>query len=204
MDPSVTIFRRWLENMIEAVLADDVKHVNLTTGYGRYVNTPGTGSKLLINALLGEEAGVPQTTDFLNGEEPDAVVLRVFEDTVAELAAEQGADQEQWLTEVRGLAFSTRNFLGVPQAGEDEVLTLPAYMNRGTQNHQVRFADGDVEMCAVAPPGQSGFVSPQGEKDEHYRDQLNLYRDFECKTEWLTPEAVDSAKVSEIELTYKR
>lgn len=77
-------------------------------------------------------------------------------------------------------------------------------MNRGTQNHQVRFADGEVEMCAVAPPGQSGFVSPGGVKAEHYQDQLNLYRDFECKTEWLTPDAVEQAKVSEAELTYSR
>jgi penicillin amidase len=33
----------------------------------------------------------------------------------------------------------------------------------------------------IIPLGQSGFISPSGELDPHFRDQLELYRNFEYK-----------------------
>ena len=78
-------------------------------------------------------------------------------------------------------------------------------MNRGTQNHQVSFSgDGDVVMCTVAPPGQSGFVAPDGAKTVHYDDQLELFRDWKCKDEHLTAQAVQDNLESEIRLTINR
>ena len=48
----------------------------------------------------------------------------------------------QWLTPVTPHTFAVKNFMQYPQAGADETLTLPTYMNRGTQNDRVTFAAG--------------------------------------------------------------
>ena len=75
-------------------------------------------------------------------------------------------------------------------------------MNRGTQNHKVVFTPQGVSMCSVAPPGQSGFIAPDGTPSRHYSDQMALYRDWGCKTEWLQPAQVDAHLESTLRLTY--
>jgi penicillin amidase len=77
-------------------------------------------------------------------------------------------------------------------------------MNRGTQNNKIVFAKqgGGVSMCTAAPPGQSGFIAPNGTKSPHYSDQMKLYADFGCKNEWLTPREVDAHLESTTALTY--
>lgn len=45
-------------------------------------------------------------------------------------------------------------------------------MNRGTQNDLITFRDGAVTFCAVTPPGQSGFVGPDGGRSPHYDEQI--------------------------------
>jgi penicillin amidase len=57
-------------------------------------------------------------------------------------------------------------------------------------------------MCTAAPPGQSGFIAPNGTKSPHYADQMKLYADFGCKNEWLTPREVDAHLESTTALTY--
>jgi penicillin amidase len=83
------------------------------------------------------------------------------------------------------------------------VLELTTFMNRGTQNDKVVFSSsGATSMCTVAPPGQSGFVAPDGTRSKHYDDQLSLYEDFGCKSEWLTGSEVDSHLESTKTLKY--
>ncbi len=109
------------------------------------------------------------------------------------MTATYGADQSKWLTTATKHSFPPTNFIGAPQAAADETLTLPTFMNRGTENDRVIFGGGgSVSLCTVAPPGQSGFIDPQGTKSKHYSDQLALYHDFGCKPEWLTERDVDS------------
>jgi penicillin amidase len=88
--------------------------------------------------------------------------------------------------------FNFRNFVGVPQANPDEFVRLPVYMNRGTENNlSVLRADG-IRSFDVTPPGQSGFVAPNGAKSPHYEDQLLLFRDFEYKPKAFTRQEVES------------
>ena len=75
-------------------------------------------------------------------------------------------------------------------------------MNRGAQNDLVMFSGGTVSMCTVAPPGQSGFVAPDGRKSPHYDDQMALFKDFGCKSEWLTPAQLDQHLESSKQLNY--
>ncbi|HEA52290.1 hypothetical protein LCGC14_0717340 [marine sediment metagenome] len=211
---AVTIFRKWLPIMYDAVLKDDIPASVYSASAGYPVVTaggstgPGQSSKYLYNAFLGEGAGVDQTFDFFNGatrEEKLAIVRESLAQAVNELETEFGPDRNDWLTVAAVHRFNTKNFLGVPQANSSEQLELPTYMNRGTQNHQVSFSgDGDVAMCTVAPPGQSGFVAPDGAKTAHYDDQLELFRDWKCKDEHLTAQAVQDNLESEIRLTINR
>ncbi|MEH6814313.1 MAG: penicillin acylase, partial [Motiliproteus sp.] len=92
----------------------------------------------------------------------------------------------------------------VPTTGPDGELELPTYMNRGTENHQVTMDSNEVSMCTVAPPGQSGFIAPDGKKSIHYDDQMQLYKDFECKTEHLTEAGVDANLESSMTLILDR
>ena len=98
--------------------------------------------------------------------------------------------------------FLTSNFIGAPQAGADELLSLPSYMNRGTQNDKVVLGAKGVVLCTAAPPGQSGFVAPDGRKSPHYADQMALFKDFGCKSEALTPADVDRRARSTKQLSY--
>ena len=62
----------------------------------------------------------------------------------------------------------------------------------------LRGADGGAKRhcCrSVMGPGRhkrDGFVAPDGSKGKHYADQLDLYKSFGCKQEWLTPQDVTS------------
>ena len=123
-------------------------------------------------------------------------------EALAQLKTKFGPDTSLWRTPVVKHIFQPKNFIGAPQAGADETLTLPVYMNRGTQNHKVVFGAQGVNMCTVAPPGQSGFIAPDGTRSRHYDDQMGLYQNWGCKPEWLQPSQLDTHLESTIRLTY--
>ena len=50
--------------------------------------------------------------------------------------------------------------------------------------------------------GRSASSAPDGRKSAHYDDQMALFRDFGCKSEWLTPGEVDKHLESTRQLTY--
>lgn len=56
----------------------------------------------------------------------------------------------------------------------------------------VVFRNGKVTECEVAPPGESGFVAPDGTRANHYDDQMGLFENWQCKPVWFTPAEVDS------------
>lgn len=78
------------------------------------------------------------------------------------------------------------------------MLSLSPYMNRGTQNDRIVLGDGIADLCTVGPPGQSGFIAPDGTRSRHYSDQMDMYRSFQCKTDQLTEQSVDANKTSEV------
>ena len=196
--PAVAILRKWMDVMVADVLLDDAPAIPSKVMQTR-IALP---SALLNNALLGEEAGVPQAYDFFNGADPDAAVLAALDKTRTALAEEFGSDDvATWRLPLDQHVFETKNYLGIPQAGPDETLAIGTAMNRGTENDMIRFRDGKVSFCAVTPPGQSGFIAPDGTKSPHYQDQLQLYADFGCRDQALYREDVEKAAVSRTEFT---
>jgi penicillin G amidase len=205
-DPQPAIMRAWLPVLFEEVLADDLPEevyepyastIYPETGVAR----PANGTKLVFNALLGRKAGVEQSVDFFDGEHGPSVLAETYLQAVDQLEAEHGPDPADWQAPMASHTFRHQNFIGVDQAGEDEEFTALRYMNRGTENDLVHLDGRHAEMCTVAPPGQSGFIAPDGTRDEHYSDQLEMYGDFECKQEHLTRRAVDRAAESTTVLT---
>lgn len=201
-DPQPEIMRTWLPILIETVLADDLPADVYETYQEDIYPEPGgsarpaSGVKLIYNNLLGDDAGVEQTTDFFNGQDPDQVLVETYLEAIDQLEEEYGRDPIAWQADVDEFEFHHQNFIGVDQAGEDEALTAPIYQNRGTENDLIHLDGSEAMMCAAAPPGQSGFISPTGEEDEHYQDQLDLYLKFKCKDEHLTQDSVEAAAQS--------
>lgn len=195
--PAVGLFRAWLNVMVADVLQDDSAAVPGQILYHRISRT----SQALHNALLGDEAALPQSHDFLNGADDAArkeIILSALDKAAAQLSAQFGSDDpSDWRIGLDQHVFQTDNYMGIPQAGADEGLAIGTAMNRGTENNRVTFRDGSVEFCAVAPPGQSGFIGPDGEASPHYQDQLSLYENFECRVQPFTREEVEAAAVSQ-------
>jgi penicillin G amidase len=106
-----------------------------------------------------------------------------------------------WRLELPQHVFETSNYLGIPQANKDERRAIGTSMNRGTENDMITFRDGKVEFCAVTPPGQSGFIAPNGAKSPHYEDQLSLYANFECRPQGFYRTDVEKTAVRTIDLT---
>lgn len=201
---AVTIFRAWLHAMIKHTLQADIpaQHWAMFSDSGNGTrNTMGT--KITYNALRGPSAGIAQNHDFFHGADHLQVVRDALADAVEQLLSRFGPNMSRWRTATRPHVFSTKNFLGIPQADESERLAFSPAQNRGTENHRVTFdSAGRIDICDVAPPGQSGFVSPDGLASPHYRDQFDLYREFGCKPQWNPGSAVETRQKSETRLNY--
>jgi penicillin amidase len=63
------------------------------------------------------------------------------------------------------------------------------------------FTDAGVVGYEVTPPGQSGFVAPDGTKSRHALDQFELYESFGKKRMWFYSPDVERNKQSEITIS---
>jgi penicillin amidase len=118
------------------------------------------------------------------------------------LEKDQGADMSKWRLPAPNRPFPPKNFLGIPQTHPDASLSIRIEQNRGTENDMIVFTDDGIISWEVAPPGQSGFIAPNGTKSPHYDDQLKMYETFGKKRMWITAEDVEKNKTSEVVLKY--
>ena len=89
-----------------------------------------------------------------------------------------GLEMKKWLTPVIPHKFEPGFFPGIP-GGPIGVRDLHVYMYRATQDHIVRFSNGRAANSVnINPPGQIGFVHPNGNPSPHFDDQLDLFEDF--------------------------
>ena len=201
-EAATTLFQAWLPEMLTETFKDDIPgsffNWYASAGYPspqsplRSSVNIQPGTKALLQALRGEDAGVKQTYDFLNGRPAGELVLASLERALNKVKAQHGDNPVNWKLPVVPMRFFTNNFLGMPQAGDDEVRNTHIAMNRGTENNLVIFNGKQVETHEVVAPGQSGFIAPDGTPSPHYEDQLKLYEAFEYKRTWLSPKEVDA------------
>ncbi len=200
------IFRRFVAVLLNSVLSDDLGDVFgpfAATGYPTADAPSGAGTNIQagMKAVIESLSGRGEY-DLLNGESASDVIVRSLSETLDLLAKEQGDDVTAYRLAVAKRPFSNINFLGIPQAGSDELLTAPIEQNRGTENNMIVMKENAIVGWEVTPPGQNAFVSPVGEKNAHYDDQFELYNSFGRKRMWFYAEDVEANKKSEVVLEY--
>ena len=162
------IFSTWLSLMLTNTFGDEL---------GPRVSE--ASSNMLIHALdfaLTGDSGVPPTRDYFNGINPKVVMSATFDQTLAILAAAQGANPAVW-TGPRGSITFSHPLLGV-------IASVPN-SNRSTYGQIIVLSRPKISGESIFTLGQSGFlqlVLPNSFAfDPHFMDQLGLYRNFEHK-----------------------
>jgi len=200
--PGYTLFKEFLHSLILSVLGGKVppsvygfnkpEPANEFAEPSISPSFPTMGTKIVYNALLGKAASVPQEVDLLDGRRPAEVLRQVLSESFDTLTQTRGAEPLNWTEKPVEHVFRTVNYAGIPDAPESMTLSIKAAMNRGTENNYIVFGPFGVQACDVTPPGQSGYLAPDGTPSPHYRDQLPLYAGFECKSQWLKQEDVEA------------
>jgi penicillin amidase len=197
-EAATPLFRHFVEAVIGIVLEDDLGDVYPyfeASGYPTPDQPTGAGTNLspgfkaIVEAFEGRA-----DFDILNG----STVSDVISAAMTEALKRAGDDP----LPVAPRPFSSRNFLGIPQAGENEDMLAPIEQNRGTENNMIVLAPGAIEGWEVTAPGQSGFIDPDGVKHRHYEDQFEMYSGFGRKRTWFYQDDVEANGRSETILQY--
>jgi len=203
---ATAIFRTFMGNFVKRVLEDDLGAVYTyfaATGYPTADAPTGagtniqTGVKAIVEALQGRA-----NFDVFNGEPPERVAIAALRESLTQLSESNGQPVTELHLPVAQRPFSTNNFLGIPQAGEAEMMIAPIEQNRGTENNMIVMKREAIVGYEVTPPGQNAFISPDGEKGAHYDDQFEMYYKFGKKRMWFYADDVERNKKSEILLNY--
>jgi len=207
-EAATAIFRTFAAVLLKNVLADDLGDVFgpfSSVGYptaeapSRAGTNIQTGMKAVFESLSGRGS-----YDLLNGQQVSGVIIQALSETLELLSAEQGGELATFRLPVAKRPFSNRNFLGVPQAGIDEIKLASIEQNRGTENNMVVMRENAIVGWEVTPPGQNAFIAPSGKKSPHYDDQLELYQSFGRKRMWFYAGDVQANKVKEDIISFVR
>jgi penicillin amidase len=205
-DAATAIFRTFMGNFVQRVLEDDLGAIYpyfRSTGYPTADAPTGagtniqTGVKAIVEALEGRV-----DFDVFNGEPPESVAIAALRDSLTQLYERNDQSASELRLPVAKRPFSTNNFLGIPQAGDTELMIAPIEQNRGTENNMIVMKRDAIVGYEVTPPGQNGFISPDGEKGAHYDDQFEMYNQFGKKRMWFYADDVETNKQSDIVLNY--
>jgi penicillin amidase len=222
----VTILGRWLSNARSDVFSDDLGD---DIGFARtdaelwHVLSPDSTLPLGYDWLNGStrrevaaaafERTARELADEYGSEDPSTWkseaemehYQRLNSDLPADLAASVSCDAGE---RIFGLCpISPGEDSGFPGDVEDHIA-----MDRGTYNHIISYTDppaagvplgaSSVAAGSVIPPGQSGFVSPTGQEDEHFEDQLPLYTGWRYKPMPMSAGEVQAQQESTETVTY--
>jgi len=180
-----TAFPKMLENVFADEFGSAWDPASYFLGYDY-------GKGTLVRVVHLDETELPLGADYAGGDPSDEFVA-AFRSAVDELGQEFGAAPGQWRRPARTAKLDNRSLFGVP-IGVGDAGDMP-WVNRGTENHFVRLSE-KPKAENVLPPGNDGYVAPDGTKSEHYDDQLELFVDFEYKQLLFGDEAVEEATES--------
>ena len=205
--PAATIFRAWIPAALDEVLAADIPADELSqlehpTLGSPLAGAPTHGTRILFNALLPSQSGVPQSFDLLHGKDLKLIVRQGLTQAVQRLRAQYGSDMSRWQTPLAEHRFSTDNYFGVPDTTPDQKIGFSPLQNRGTENDWIVMSREKVTRCEVAPPGESGLIDSNGARSAHYDDQMKMYQEFACKPVWLSAKDVDANIESSEQLSF--
>ncbi|WP_227380925.1 penicillin acylase family protein [Haladaptatus halobius] len=146
------------------------------------------GRPLLMRALHPTDAALEPAVDYFHGDQP-TVFRQAFQKAVEDLRAKHGDNVSTWKAPAHVDKLDNMALFGMP-IGVGDAGEMP-FLNRGTENHFVRVgrtngqsnqqSRHDFSAENILPPGNSGYLAPDGTKDIHYADQLKMFIDFEYK-----------------------
>ena len=167
LEPAQVIFAAWLAAMRQRTFGDDL-------GPSLAGATGGTLLHVLDDAL-GGGSGVPPSRDYFNGANPNVVISAAYTDALNSL----GPDPAAWSTRPR-LVTHFRHVLFPPPA--DPVASIPDSQHM-TYLQIVVLSNPTIRSENIFTLGQSGFIQgPTTPKfDPHFKDQLELYKNFGYK-----------------------
>lgn len=207
--PGVAAYYEWMATALTRFYSRDIPKQYLG-GCGSErsaLNCPWgqpLGAQVMYFALDRGQNGTPiPPFDFLHGVEPAEFIRATLAEADKTLSARYGADTSAWLLETRPKTWSTLSpGDAAPWSSPDEKYVSKPNQKRGSMNAIYVFKNGKVSMCDAAPPGQSGFIAPDGTPDPHYRDQQQLYTSFDCKPRAINAAEVEAATVTRKQLTF--
>ncbi len=214
--PAATIMETWLTVLLSDVFKDDIGddyfHLYAATNNPNHVlgasMGTGPGTKALIRNLDGLTGKVVIDYDFFNGQDARGILRSSFIAALKQLQQMQGQDLAQWRIAAQPLQWKPYNFRGVPQALETQqsaqIMQLPAYMNRGSENNLFIADESGFTAYDVIPPGQSGFIQPNGKPSKHTDDQLGMFAQYHYKPVPFSRSEVENAAVSVKLISYQR
>lgn len=184
--PGYTVWDATFPKMLKKVFADAFgKAWEPASFFLDYEYGKGT----LMRVVHPEETELTLKADYAGGDPSDEFVA-AFRAAVDELKREYGTAPGQWRKSARIEELDNLALFGMP-IGVGDAGDMP-WLNRGTENHFVRLGD-DPKAQNVLPPGNDGYVAPDGTTADHYDDQLEMFVDFEYKSLLFSDGEVESA-----------
>ena len=169
LEPGEVIFSTWLSRMLANTFSDAL---------GDKVAEASTN--MLIHVLdfaFTGASGVAPSRDYFSGRSASEVMSITFDQAVAALAAAQGDNPAAW-TGARGAIKFNHPIIGT-------VGSIPN-SNRATYAQIIVLSHPKPRAENIFTLGQSGFIQLVPTSgfalDPHFKDQLELYRDFKYKT----------------------
>ena len=197
--PEAAIMQTWLETLMAETFAGTLPEpYNFFFGSAGYPDPEapgGSGQNISVGAKVLHYNMLGRGYDFFDGQ-ADEAILSALGETHSVLTETYGETIDDWLAPVGVIRFSHKNFRGIPQTLPERETDTAIAMNRGTEDNMTVFSADGVRSYEVVPPGQSGFINPQGEVGPTNDDQLELYEDLGRKSVPLTADEIERTTVS--------
>ncbi len=186
LEPGQVIFSAWQTRMLQNTFGDELGTSNVAQA------TVNTLLHVLDDAL-GGGSGVPPSRDYFDGCDltvfsacdPYVIMSKTFDQALATLGS-----ASDWSSRPRGVVrfrHHLSGITGIPNVGTvniPDIGTIPE-SNRGTYAQIVVLSNPAISSENILTQGQSGFIrlgpSNTPEFDSHFKDQLELYRQFQYK-----------------------
>jgi penicillin amidase len=184
-----TIWNETFPLILQEVFADTFGDAY---GPASYFLSYDYGRGTLMRVLNPDETALDTAADYV-GDSPEDELVAGFKSAVSSLSEAYDGDPSTWRADAALHNFNNLALFGMPigvtSAGDS------ALMNRGTENHFVRLSD-DPTAENILPPGNDGYVAPDGSTGAHYDDQLSMFENFEYKDLLFGDSEVDAATES--------
>ncbi|PID21469.1 hypothetical protein CSV61_09595 [Sporosarcina sp. P3] len=172
-----TIMKAWWDQFFVNVTEEDIG--KFYEEMRPFVDHRSGGSSLLTHLVQGEKAALQVENDWLKGRKIEEIARESFDQVVVELETEYGVSMKDWIMPIETMTFGAKSLIGVPHGLGDQQPII--FMNRGSENHFVEMTENGPVGMNITPPGQVGFIKQDGEYSQHYKDQIEMFKNFEYK-----------------------